>query len=153
MESEENFRQKQSLLQKEIIDKNYDKTSFINYCLSKKENGDDLNNWTLEELTEVVKEFAKNQKDNQPQENNQKEEEINQENVEKIEKFNAEEHKNFKEKVITCRKLEKTQLNNNENRKKIIENKSGEILKKYNLELYKNRKKVKKKSIEKDVRG
>ena len=116
MESEESFREKQMLLQKEIIDKNYDKTSFINYCLSKKENGDDLNNWTIEELTEVVKEFSKNQEENQPKNQQQttNEEEINQENVEKMEKFNAEEHKNFKEKVITCRKLEKTQLNNND---------------------------------------
>ena len=30
-----------------------------------------------------------------------------------MEKFNAEETKNFKEKIIECRKLEKTQLNDN----------------------------------------
>ena len=58
---------KQSLLQTEIIEKNYDKTAFINFCLSKKENGDDLNNWTLDELTEIVKEFISTQSEAQAQ--------------------------------------------------------------------------------------
>ena len=39
--------------------------------------------------------------------------EIKKEDIEKMEKFNAEDSKNFKEKVINCRKLEKTQLNDN----------------------------------------
>lgn len=47
----------QILLNEEIIKKNYDKTAFINFCLSKKENGDDLNEWSLEELKEIVNEF------------------------------------------------------------------------------------------------
>ena len=112
---------KQSLLQSEIIEKNYDKTAFINFCLSKKENGDDLNNWTLDELTEIVREFVNSQNQNQqepqtdaPQNEGQKgEQEIKKEDIEKMEKFNAEEPKNFKERVIECRKLEKTQLNDN----------------------------------------
>ena len=54
MENEDEFQKKQELLQKEIIDKNYDKTAFINFCMSKKDNGDDLNNWTYEELSSVV---------------------------------------------------------------------------------------------------
>ena len=58
---------KQTLLQSEIIEKNYDKTAFINFCLSKKENGDDLNNWTLDELTEIVKEFISTQSEAQAQ--------------------------------------------------------------------------------------
>ena len=41
-ENMEEIQAKQYLLQSEIIDKNYDKTAFINFCLSKKENGDDL---------------------------------------------------------------------------------------------------------------
>ena len=57
----EEIQAKQTLLQTEIIDKNYDKTAFINFCLSKKENGDDLNNWTLEELKEIVTEFVNSQ--------------------------------------------------------------------------------------------
>jgi hypothetical protein len=110
---------KQSLLQSEIIEKNYDKTAFINFCLSKKENGDDLNNWTLDELTEIVREFVNSQNQqvppsDLPQNDAQKgEQEIKKEDIEKMEKFNAEDSKNFKERVIECRKLEKTQLNDN----------------------------------------
>ena len=112
---------KQTLLQTEIIEKNYDKTAFINFCLSKKENGDDLNNWTVDELTEIVREFVNSQnqaqastelRTNEPKGEGQ-EQEIKKEDIEKMEKFNAEEPKNFKEKVIECRKLEKTQLNEN----------------------------------------
>ena len=110
MEADEVIQAKQNLLQSEIIDKNYDKTAFINFCLSKKENGDDLNNWTLEELTEIVTEFVKNQ--NEAQQEAQPEEqkayasndqpptegenpEIKKEDIEKMEKFNAEDSKNF----------------------------------------------------------
>ena len=130
MEDNDEIKAKQALLQNEIIEKNYDKTAFINFCLSKKENGDDLNNWTLDELTLIVNEFvttlnqisAKNeakideQKTGDP--NTEKGEqgdgqEIKKEDIEKIEKFNADDPKNFKERVIDCRKLEKTQLNDN----------------------------------------
>ena len=48
---------KQELLQKEIVDKNYDKAAFVDFCLSKKDNLDDFNNFTLEELIIVVNEF------------------------------------------------------------------------------------------------
>ena len=109
---------KQTLLQTEIIEKNYDKTAFINFCLSKKENGDDLNNWTIEELTEIVREFVNSQNQSQaasdlPKTEGKGEQEIKKEDIEKMEKFNAEDSKNFKEKTIECRKLEKTQLNDN----------------------------------------
>ena len=118
MESEEQFAKKQELLQKEIIEKNYDKTAFINFCMSKKENGDDLNMWTLEDLTNVVQEFVKyhdnNNKESSGNNTQGGEEEIKKENLEKMEKFNAEENKNFTDTKIQCRKLEKTQLNDNE---------------------------------------
>ena len=64
MEDSDEIEAKQSLLQTEIIEKNYDKTAFINFCLSKKENGDDLNNWTLDEITQIVKEFVSTQNQN-----------------------------------------------------------------------------------------
>ena len=48
---------KQRCLQEEIIEKNYDKKAFILFCLDKKENGDDLNQWSFDELKEVVNEF------------------------------------------------------------------------------------------------
>lgn len=52
---------KQETLKKEIIDKNYDKSKFILFCLTKKENGDDLANWTLLELNDVIVEFVNEQ--------------------------------------------------------------------------------------------
>lgn len=58
---DQEIQAKQQLLQNEIIEKNYDKGSFINFCLSKRENGDDLNNWTLSELEAIVKEFVSTQ--------------------------------------------------------------------------------------------
>ena len=64
-ENMEEIQAKQTLLQTEIIDKNYDKTAFINFCLSKKENGDDLNNWTLDELKQIVSEFVSTQNEGQ----------------------------------------------------------------------------------------
>ena len=112
MEGEENqgdFQKKQNLLQKEIIDKNYDKTAFINFCMSKKDNGDDLNNWTYDELSGIVQEFISTQKNNEQEQHEieQKggEEEIKTENIAKIEQFNAEEHKNFKENKINCKSI------------------------------------------------
>ena len=49
---------KQELLKKEIIDNKNDKAAFLDFCLSKKENGDDFENWTLEELVDVVNQFV-----------------------------------------------------------------------------------------------
>jgi len=118
MEDGDEIQAKQTLLQTEIIEKNYDKTAFINFCLSKKENGDDLNNWTVDELTEIVREFVNSQQtqievqSSEPKAEGENQE-IKKEDIEKMEKFNAEEQKNFKEKTINCRKLEKTQLNDN----------------------------------------
>jgi hypothetical protein len=48
---------KQELLKKEIIDNNLDKDIFLDYCISKKENGDDLDCWTIEELESIINEF------------------------------------------------------------------------------------------------
>ena len=118
MEDGDEIQAKQTLLQTEIIEKNYDKTAFINFCLSKKENGDDLNNWTVDELTEIVREFVNSQQTQTEVQSSEpkaegENQEIKKEDIEKMEKFNAEEQKNFKEKTINCRKLEKTQLNDN----------------------------------------
>ena len=113
--TDQEIQAKQSLLQTEIIEKNLDKGSFINFCLSKKENGDDLNNWTFAELQEIVKEFVSSQipqtTQNQIAEKGVEGEEINKENLEKMEKFSADETKTFKERTIECRKLEKSVLN------------------------------------------
>ena len=111
MEGDEEIQAKQNLLQTEIIEKNLDKGSFINFCLSKKENGDDLNNWTYAELQEIVKEFVSSQNPQNEQIPKGNDDDLNKEDLEKMEKFSAEEPKVFTERTIECRKLEKTELN------------------------------------------
>ena len=67
MEQEEDqLVQKQELLKTEILDKNYDQTKFLDYCISQKENGDDLNNWTIEELKTCVSNFQESLKPKEP---------------------------------------------------------------------------------------
>ena len=58
---EEQIRLKQELLKNEILNKEYDKDKFLQFCLMKKENGDDLSKWTFDELNE-----AKNAKHFEP---------------------------------------------------------------------------------------
>jgi hypothetical protein len=48
---------KQELLKTEIIDKHYDKEVFLEYCTARKEDGDDLSIWTLEELKAIIEQF------------------------------------------------------------------------------------------------
>ena len=53
---------KQNLIKSTIIDKNYDKNAFFNFCMNKKrEGGDDLANWTMEELNSTINEFCEEQ--------------------------------------------------------------------------------------------
>ena len=75
MENNEEFMtlKKQELLKREIIDKNFDKERFLDYCMSVKENGDDLHNWTFEELNQVILDFVKKiYEEKNVNENNQK---------------------------------------------------------------------------------
>jgi len=51
------LEEKKKFLSEEIVNKNYNSSEFINFCLQKKENGDDLMNWTLEELKQCISEF------------------------------------------------------------------------------------------------
>ena len=48
---------KQSFLKTEIIDKNIDQDKFLDYCMQIKENGDDINSWTFDELKKCVSDF------------------------------------------------------------------------------------------------
>jgi len=59
---EQDIEMKQNLIKSTIIDKNYDKNAFFNFCMSKKEEGgDNLANWTMEELNSVINEFVEQQ--------------------------------------------------------------------------------------------
>ena len=110
---ENEISKKKQLLEKEILGKKYDQTAFLNFCLSKKKNGDDLNEFTYEELESIIKEFIALQ--NPTKEEEKKEEDKQKpkaEHIEKIEKLSAEDDKNSNEKKINCKKLELTELNN-----------------------------------------
>lgn len=56
----EEIQEKQNYLVNEIMNQNYDTEKFSEYMSRLKENGTDLNNWTFEELKNVVTSF-KNQ--------------------------------------------------------------------------------------------
>ena len=93
---EDELTAKRELLRTEILDKNYDQNEFIEFCLNKKENGDDLGNWTLSELTEIIKEFinkTKEKNENNSEKTNiissENQEEIKKENIEKMESMNV----------------------------------------------------------------
>ena len=59
---EQDIEMKQNLIKSTIIDKNYDKNAFFNFCMNKKKEGvDDLANWTIEELNSTINEFCEEQ--------------------------------------------------------------------------------------------
>ena len=64
---------KQKLLKSEIIDHSYDQSEFIEYSMQNKKDGDDLNNWTYEELKNIIKEFITKTNHNYLQEKKVKE--------------------------------------------------------------------------------
>ena len=67
---------KQKLLKSEIIDRCYDQSTFIEFCMQQKKDGDDLDNWTYDELKEVIQKFITKTNEQYINEN-KKEEEIN----------------------------------------------------------------------------
>ncbi|MBP3208565.1 MAG: hypothetical protein J6M64_01480 [Oscillospiraceae bacterium] len=54
---EDELNKKKELLQREIVDGNYNKDQFIDYCLALKPYGDDLSQWSYEELKSAVNSF------------------------------------------------------------------------------------------------
>ena len=74
----ENIEEKQSFLRKEIIDKGYDPNEFSIYLSQLKEGDLDLENWSLNELTEVVNQYKSNNKENEEKrEKNENQNEVN----------------------------------------------------------------------------
>ena len=64
-ENNSDLEEKQNYLIQEIKDKNYDTEKFSEYIDNLKENGTDLNNWTLDELKKVVSTFKNKVNSNQ----------------------------------------------------------------------------------------
>ena len=73
-ENNKEIEEKQKYLVEEIKNKNYDTEQFSDYISQLKENGTDLNNWTFDELKNVVSTFKNKVNSNQL---------INEENIEK----------------------------------------------------------------------
>ena len=73
-ENNNEIEEKQKYLVEEIKNKNYDTEQFSDYISQLKENGTDLNNWTFDELKNVVSTFKNKVNSNQL---------INEENIEK----------------------------------------------------------------------
>ena len=105
---------KQELLKNEIIAKNYDGQKFLEYCINLKENGDDMNNWTYEELKLVVENFKADYDHKKEKSKEQTNKEITHENSDK---------KNNDD--IETEKLDDIEINkiDNENNKKDSETK------------------------------
>ena len=58
-----NIVEKQNLIKATIIDQNYDKNSFFTFCMNQKpDNGDDLINWSMEELQKTINDFIEQEK-------------------------------------------------------------------------------------------
>ena len=125
--NEEQLLRKQELLKAEILAKNYDGNKFLQFCLNIKENGDDMNNWTYNELKKCVEDFIVTQKSKpkgNPKDNVKKKEEENKnKNNIKNEKsvnqneeitINEKDEELFKSKIkeLPCKILEKSILNN-----------------------------------------
>ena len=58
MENDNDQKEKQNYLRKKILEKGLDPGKFVEFLQEKKgEDGDDISNWTMEDLKKVVKEF------------------------------------------------------------------------------------------------
>ena len=88
-------KQKKEDLLRIILENNYDKVDFINYCISLKENGDDLNNWDYEELKYVVNKFIDLEIGKEGRKKIEKQKEI--ERQKEIEKLKEEEKELFED--------------------------------------------------------
>ena len=127
---------KQKLLKNEILDNCYDQSEFIEYCMQKKKDGDDLNNWTYEELKSIIKEFITKTNHDNLQEKKSKEtseeslEKESKDNTENNDKENNEIEMENEEKIIKirCKELKKNILND----KKIFAKVQNSILMKAN---------------------
>ena len=127
---------KQELLKAEIIAKDYDGQEFLQYCIKLRENGDDMNNWTYEELKLVVQNFIgycetkkaqikKKENIDTQNNNNIEKEKIEDKNIPKKADENNKKEQNIKEENNN-KKINKEQ-NNNKNQKDKMESKIREL--------------------------
>ena len=125
-------KNKQNLLKSEIIDRCYDQSAFIEFCMQQKKDGDDLDNWSYDELKKVIQKFIAKvdqeyiaeekedeniHKDNISEENNKEHHKINNDVNNEVNSNNDNKDSNDEKMVkITCKTLKKNIFND----KKII---------------------------------
>ena len=136
---------KEELLKEELEKQNYEKELFLKFISEKRENGSDLNNWSIYELTNEILSY-KNNKNQESKDNNNSninKEEINKPKVSLSETLNINQQEssikdqinqvqniniyysnmnknnNVYAKEIICKKLQKTELNDKEIKVKI----------------------------------
>ena len=120
-DNEENIQDqlylKQELLKEEIVAKEYDGQKFLEYCINLKENGDDMNNWTYDELKSVVENFKADYNSQLEKKEEEKKKEIKEEN-----KKEKKEEKTDKERPdeTKTKKEEKENKNNNSQKQEEI---------------------------------
>ena len=103
-EEQNDILTKQKLIKEKILDQHFAKDDFFSYCMNvKPENGDNLKNWSTEELNQTIDNFISEK--NKYYLNVQKE---MSQNI-KLSKSNSNISSKYIE--ISCRKLEKTILN------------------------------------------
>ena len=102
-ENNDDILVKQNIIKEKILDLHYDKNKFFLFCMKlKPENGDNLKNWTIEELEKAIKDFIDEQNKYY----------INTENkMNKNIEENFQNKKNLRTYEIPCPKLDKTILN------------------------------------------
>ena len=129
--NEDQLAQKQELLKNEIVSKNYDPNKFLQFCLYQKENGDDMNNWTFDELKKCVEKFIETQKleteKNIENTKNKESKDISKnKNQKNNEDINKDEIKEYKEKEDDIIKKENDDKKS-ENEEYFFENKMHEL--------------------------
>ena len=112
---------KQKLLKSEIIDNSYDQSEFIEFCMQKKKDGDDLDNWSYEELKIIIKEFTSKINHEYLKENK------NNEMSNKTEENNNE---------IILNKTQEENDNDNNNDNEIIKNENDKENEEYMIKIY-----------------
>ena len=120
-ENKNDLQEKINLIEKEISARNLNKNLFLDYCSTKKNFGDDLSLWSLEELQTTINEYVQYHSDEINKNNKNNNENNNKNNIENNEKIieninnlqNTQNQIKNKEIIeIKCKKLEPSILSN-----------------------------------------
>ena len=107
---EETLEQKQKYLRQNVLEKGYDPDKFMEFLTMKKgELGIDLENWTLQELMDVTKEFLSNNKleiESNLSEGSKEEKEIENENNQEKKETKG----NNSENIVNCLLIDQTPI-------------------------------------------